>query len=182
MAVSYTATVALTDYGFDWVDKEIEVEAAIAAVSAADLKTAIREAEASEAGIVFEQIGTTFNPVVLTLTTSTFLSLVLTDPWKLLSLSVSGVLVVGDGNVVSNSDGIDIFAANVNVTYVNNTSAAGVLVTLAEILEVYKDLGLDAANVKTITENVADSDYTETVGAITKNIVKSGATTTVTRT
>jgi hypothetical protein len=129
MATSYLATVGTTDYGFDWVSENIEIENLTTAVSANDLKLACREAEASVVGIVFPQIATTYNPVQLTPTTSTFLSLVLADAWKVLSLSGSGVLVVGDGNVVGDVDGIDIFAPNGNVTYVNNTSASGVLVT-----------------------------------------------------
>lgn len=51
-----------------------------------------------------------------------------------------------------------------------------------QLSEVWKDMGLDAANVKTITENTVGTDYTEAVGAgIVKDVVKSGAVTTVTR-
>jgi len=52
--------------------------------------------------------------------------------------------------------------------------------------ELWRDRGLDPANPKTVTENVAASDYTESVPAggapITKDDVKVGAVTTQTRT
>lgn len=48
--------------------------------------------------------------------------------------------------------------------------------------EIWKDMGLDPAVPKTITENAPGTDYTESVGAITKEVTKSGATTTIDRT
>ena len=42
-------------------------------------------------------------------------------------------------------------------------------------------MGLDASNTKTITENTAGEDYTEVAGSITKDVVKVGAITTITR-
>lgn len=131
MAVSFITTIGTTDYGFDWVNKIIEIEAAVTDVSAADLKLAIHDAQDGTEGISFDQIANFGNPVVLTGASSTFLNVILLSTWKILSLSVSGTFTVGEGNVVHITDGIDIFAANVNVTYVNNTSSAGVLVSSA---------------------------------------------------
>lgn len=128
MAVSFITTIGTTDYGFDWVNKVIEIEAAVLDISAADLKEAIHDAQDGTEGISFDQIANFGNPVVLTASSSTFLNVILLSTWKILSLSVSGTFTVGDGNAVSLADGIDIFSANVLVTYVNNTSAAGVLV------------------------------------------------------
>jgi hypothetical protein len=49
--------------------------------------------------------------------------------------------------------------------------------------EIWKDLGLDPASPKTITENTVGTDYTEAVGAgIVKNVTKSGSLTTIDRT
>lgn len=45
-----------------------------------------------------------------------------------------------------------------------------------------QDMGLVSGTPKVITENVVDSDYTETHGTVTKTVVKSGSTTTITRT
>ena len=128
MAVEYVSTVGLTDYSFDWVAEEITIEAGITEVSAADLKQAIHDAQDGTQGMYRAQIAVNGNPVVLTGTTSTFLNVILQGGWKINSFSVSGTLTVGEGNVVHITDGIDIFAANALVNFVNNTSAAGVLV------------------------------------------------------
>jgi len=50
-----------------------------------------------------------------------------------------------------------------------------------QLLEMYQDLGLDVTNAKSITENVAGASYDEVVSNITKEVRKSGVTTTVTR-
>jgi hypothetical protein len=47
---------------------------------------------------------------------------------------------------------------------------------------VVQDLGLDASNPKTITENTEGSSYDETFSTVTKEVRKSGSTTTITRT
>jgi hypothetical protein len=129
MAVIHTETIGTTDYGFDFADQEIEVEAGVVSTVAADLKLAIRQAEASQDGIVFDNIAETGNPVILTAASSTFQVIILLENWKLLTLSTSGTFTVEDGNTVHKTDGIDIFAANVLVSTINNISAAGVLVT-----------------------------------------------------
>lgn len=156
MADMLTVTVGTTDYTFDWIDQHIHVEAGVADVSAADLKQAIHDAQDDVVGMPFPPIATFFNPVVLTPTASTFLNVVLNDQWRIESLSGSGTLTVGDGNVVNINNGIDIFAPNVLVNMVNNTSSAGVLVQgtgsglnasqATQLLELYKRLGLDVAD------------------------------------
>lgn len=175
MAVSFITTIGTTDYGFDWVNKVIEIEAAVLSISAADLKDAIHDAQDGTEGISFDKIAISGNPVVLTATTSTFLNVILLSTWKILSLSVSGTFTVGEGNVVSLADGIDIFAANVLVTLVNNTSAAGVLVTTggssltaaqdakltsveAKTEELWKTRGLEIGNPVTVTPTGVDTD------------------------
>ena len=57
------------------------------------------------------------------------MNVILNDGWKINSFAVVGTLTVGDGNVVSLADGIDIFGPNVLVNFVNNTSSAGVYVS-----------------------------------------------------
>ncbi len=175
MAVSFITTIGTTDYGFDWVNKVIEIEAAVLEISAADLKDAIHDAQDGTEGMSFDQIAISGNPVVLTATTSTFLNVILLSTWKILSLSVSGTFTVGEGNVVSLADGIDIFAPNVLVTLVNNTSAAGVLVTTggssmtaeqdakltsveAKTAELWKTRGLEIGNPVTVTPTGVDTD------------------------
>ena len=190
MAVEFVTTVGLTDYSFDWVTEEITIEAGVTEITAADLKTAIHDAQDGTEGMYRNQIAANGNPVVLTGTTSTFLNVILQDGWKINSFSGSGTLTVGAGNVVSLADGIDIFAANPLINFVNNTSAAGVLVQsgvsgltaeeAAMLLRIFRDLGLDSANAKTITENTEDVSYDEVVAGVTKQIRKSGSITTVT--
>lgn len=128
MADMLTVTVGTTDYTFDWIAQEIKIETGVTDVTAADLKQAIKDAEDDVVGVPFPPIATFFNPVTLTATTSTFLNVVLNDQWRIDSLSASGTLTVGGGNVVNENNGIDIFVTNVLVNVINNTSAAGVLV------------------------------------------------------
>jgi len=129
MADMLTVTVGTTDYTFDWIDQHIHIESGVTDVTAADLKTAIHDAQDDAVGMPYPKIATFFNPVTLTGTTSTFLNVVLEDQWRIESFSPSGTLTVGAGNVVNVNNGIDIFVQNVLVNMVNNTSAAGVLVT-----------------------------------------------------
>jgi len=130
MSVLYTTVVGTTTYGFDWVNQQITVDSATTSISAADLKTAIHDAQDDGAtGIAFPIIATFGNPLVLTPTSSTFLNVVLLDQWRILSLATSGTFTVGEGNVVNTNNGIDIFANNPLVTTNNSTSAAGVLVS-----------------------------------------------------
>lgn len=101
----------------------------------------------------FDQIANFGNPVTLTASTSTFLNVILLSTWKVLTLSTSGTFTVGSGNTVHITDGVDIFAPNSLVTLVNNTSAAGVLVTTGgsallpaestQLDEIHKRLDLD---------------------------------------
>lgn len=128
MAVSFTTTIGTTDYGFDWVNKIIEIESGVLEITAGDLRLAIHDAQDGTEGITFDQIANFGNPVVLTASTSTFLNVILLSTWKILSLSTTATFTVGSGNVVHITDGIAIFDSNVLVTLVNNTSAAGVLV------------------------------------------------------
>lgn len=129
MADMLTVTVGTTDYTFDWVAQHIHIESGVTEITADDLKTAIHDAQDDEVAMPFPQIAEFFNPVTLTTTSATFLNVVLQDQWRIESLSSSGTLTVGDGNVVNVNNGIDIFVPNALVSMVNNTSAAGVLVS-----------------------------------------------------
>lgn len=145
MADMLTVTVGTTDYTFDWIAQHIRIEAGVTEVTAADLKTAIGDAQDDVVAIPFPPISTNFNPVTLTGTSSTFLNVVLNDQWRIDSLSGSGTLTVGGGNVVNENNGIDIFVPNVLVSMVNNTSAAGVLVG-GSAADVWAHVGLSAVD------------------------------------
>lgn len=167
MADMLTVTVGTTDYTFDWIAQHIHIEAGVTEVTATDLKTAIHDAQDAEVALPFPPIADFFNPVTLTGTTKTFLNIVLRDQWRIESSSLSGTLVVGAGNVVNVNNGIDIFVPNVLVNMVNNTSAAGVLVTgggsglstaeALQLADIYKRLGLDVTDAITDTTAGIDS-------------------------
>lgn len=182
MADMLTVTVGTTDYTFDWIAQEIKVENLVDEVAAADLKLAIHDAQDDVVAMPFDPIADFFNPVTLTTSSSTFLNVILRDQWRIDSLSSSGTLTVGDGNVVNANNGIDIFVANVLVNMVNNTSSAGVLVQSAVIDEIHQDMGLSDTAPVTVTENTADTSYDQTSTGITKEIRTSGSTKTITRT
>lgn len=128
MAIALTVTVGLTDYSFDWIAQEISIESGVTNITAADLKQAIGDAQDSTQGMSYNPICSNANPVTLTATSKTFLNVLLNDQWRIDSLSPSGPLTVGEGNVVNVNNGIDIFVNNPLVNFTNNTSAAGVLV------------------------------------------------------
>lgn len=133
MAVNQTITVNSIDYGFDYTDSEIEVEATADDVSADDLKQAIRESEWSATGIVFADVIDTGNPIVLDPVggVSTALNIILQGAWRLLTLKTSGTFTTTGGNVVRHDTGVDIFATNNLVTAVNNVSQAGTRINSA---------------------------------------------------
>lgn len=170
MADMLTVTVGTTDYIFDWITQHIHVEAGVTEVTAADLKTAIHDAQDDPVAMPFPPIADFFNPVTLQPGISaTFLNVVLRDQWRIESLSSSGTLVVGAGNTVNVNNGIDIFVPNPLVSMVNNVSAAGVLVSgggsglsaqeATQLAEIYKYMGLNIADPiqHTPTQSVTDS-------------------------
>lgn len=129
MGIALTVTVGTTDYSFDWIAQTIWIESGVQGVTAADFKQAIGDAQDDTQGMAFPPICVNFNPVVLTATSSTFLNVVLEDQWRVNSFSPNGFLVMGTGNIVNVNNGIDIFEINALVSFINNTSAAGVLVS-----------------------------------------------------
>ena len=185
MADMLTVTVGTTDYTFDWIIQEVHIQSGTTEVTAADLKQAIHDAQDDPVAMPFDPIADFFNPVVLTDTASTFLNVVLRDQWRIDSLAASGTLTVGDGNVVNVNNGIDIFAPNALVNMVNNTSQAGVLVQgtgsgldaaqTAQLIEIWRILGLEAGNAITVTPTGVD-DANATIDI---NFTGDGVTSTV---
>jgi hypothetical protein len=126
-------TVGTTDYEFDFTNQEIGVEDGVLTSSADDIKEAIRKAESSQNGIVFPSFLNTANPVTLDVAqgSSTFLTCTLLFLWRIVSLSTSGTFTLGGGNIVQVATGVDVLGVNVLVNQINNTSQAGVLITVA---------------------------------------------------
>ena len=133
-------------------------------VTAADLKQAIGDAQDDTQGISFDPIASNANPVTLTSTSSTFLNVLLNDQWRIDSLSTSGTLTVGEGNVVNVNNGIDIFVPNALVSFVNNTSSAGVLVQgTGSGLDAGQDAKLTAIDTKTTYHDQIINNFKELI-------------------
>jgi len=87
-----------------------------------------------------------------------------------------------ENSILNPSGNVTVIAQN-SAGLISVSSGSGLSAAQdTKLTEVHRDAGLDSASAKTITENTVDEDYTETSSGITKTIVKSGATTVITRT
>lgn len=82
-----------------------------------------------------------------------------------------------NNDLFDSENGILINQPLVNVI---GTNSAG-LINAPKLDDIYEDRGLDSANPKTITENTADTSYDEDTTNISKEVRKTGSTTTITR-
>lgn len=184
MAVDYTATVSGKDYGFDFEDTRIDVDATVDALDVEDLYTAIKDAQGSEAGIAYGTIANGEGLATLSAGIQTFLTVTLLSTWEVNTLKTSGKFEVRGGNLIR-QDGADPFRDNPLITYVAFLSQAGVLATgngglteaqAAMLDELHKLQGLDASNPMTVTPT------SRVAGTISQTISGDGETTsTVTR-
>jgi hypothetical protein len=115
------------------------------------------------------------------------------DGWRMQPKNSPHVLIL-TGNMYAEDSNLAFFlntpgAHNVRIemrtSSLTQTVSSGSGLSPAEqtkLDEVWRDMGLDAATPKTITENTAGTDYTEAAGAgIVKDVTKTGAVTTVAR-
>jgi len=128
MAVDYTATVGGFDFGFNFSGQKIEVDSGLTSLSVGTLYSAIKEAQASEPGIVWPTIANGEGLANLASGVQTFLTVTLFDNWEVSSLKSSGRFEVSSGNLIRD-DGNDPFLDNPSITYFNFLSQAGVLVS-----------------------------------------------------
>jgi len=126
--MSHTITVNGIGFTYDFEGEVISIDALTEKLDADSLQEASREVEASEEGIAFPQIINTSGKVTLDAESETGLNVILKNNWKILTLKTSGLFTVSGGNVVSDINGVAIFAANPVVDAQNNTSQAGVRV------------------------------------------------------
>lgn len=126
MAIIYTVTLGGKEYGFDFEDQRIDIDATIATLDLGDLYTAIKEAQASEVGIAFNVIARGEGLSPLSASIKTFLTISLQDSWELNSLKTSGKFEVSGGNLIR-ADGADPFRDNSLITYIAYLSQAGVV-------------------------------------------------------
>ena len=126
--MAYNTTVNGIGFSFNFDNEVLSIDALTERLDADSLQIAAREAETSEMGIVFPQIINTSGKVTLDSESETGLNVVLQNTWLILSLKTSGLFTVSGGNVVSDINGVEIFAPNPTVDTQNNTSQAGVRV------------------------------------------------------
>ena len=127
--MAYNTTVDGINFSFDFNSEIISIGATTSRLEADSLQEASRQAESSEMGIVFPQVITASGKITLDTQSQTGLNVVLQDNWKILSLKSTGLFTASGGNVVSDVNGIAIFATNPTVDTQNNTSQAGVRVS-----------------------------------------------------
>ena len=126
MTVIYTATIGGYDYGFDFADQRIDIDAALSSVVVGDLWDAIQEAQADVVGMPYSQIATAEGLTTISTGITTYLTVTLLDSWELNTLLSSGKFQVAGGNLVRD-DEADPFRDNPLITYINNLSQAGVV-------------------------------------------------------
>lgn len=127
MAVSLTVTVGGYDYGFDFEDQRIDIDATLSTISVEDLYDAIKSAQEDVVGVVYPTIALAEGKTSLGSGSYTYLTVILQGDWKFNSLKTSGFVIITGGNCVR-SDGGMIVKENPLITYFNQTSQAGVLV------------------------------------------------------
>ena len=192
MAVDYTATIDGKDYGFDFEDTRIDVDATIDSLDVGNLYDAIQDAQYSEAGMAYGTIANGEGLATLSTGIKTFLTVTLLGTWEVSSLKTSGKFEVSGGNLIR-ADGADPFRDNPLITYIAFLSQAGILAeggssgltpeesailsTLDTLVdELHKLQGLDASNPMTVTPT------SRVAGTISQAITGDGSTvSTVTR-
>lgn len=128
MAVDYTATVDGKDYGFDFEDTRIDIDATVDSLDVKNLYTAIKDAQASNVGIAYSTIANGEGLATLSTGIQTFLTVTLLTTWEVNTLKTSGKFEVRGGNLIR-QDGADPFRDNPLITYIAFLSQAGVLAT-----------------------------------------------------
>lgn len=150
MAVVLTVTVDSYDYGFDFVDSRIDIDASLDSVNVNKLWDAIQEAMAHEQGVIYDVIATAEGTTTLSAGIATFLTVSLQDQWEINTLKSSGKFQVEGGNLVR-ADEEDPFRDNPLITYINNLSQAGIIATVAtgSGLSSEQDAAISAIKAKT---------------------------------
>lgn len=170
MAVTVTITVDGNDYGFDFSDSRIDIDAAVQNLDVSDLWTAIKQAQADQDGIIYDQVAVAEGLTELSTGISTFITVNLLDVWEINTLRSSGKFQVQGGNLVRN-DGEDPFRDNPLITYINNLSQAGVVTTVStgSGLSSEQDATLTSINSKLGTPSATVSDDIAALPTATEN-------------
>lgn len=126
MAVIFTTSISGFSYGFDFTDQRIDVDATLTRMPVSDYWIAIKQAQASVAGMSYDTIATAEGLTDLSPGISTYLTVALLDNWETNTLQSTGKFEIIGGNLVR-KDGADPFRDNPLITYINNLSQAGVV-------------------------------------------------------
>ena len=121
----YTAIVSGKNYGFDFANQIINIDATIDNMLVTDLWTAIKEAQASSEGISYERVATGGGTDTLGVGVQTFLTVTLLHNWEVNTLKSSGKFEVSGGNLIR-ADQADPFLDNPAITYIAFLSQAGI--------------------------------------------------------
>lgn len=128
MAVALTITKNGNDYGFDFEDSRIDVDANVENLNVGELYTAIQDAQDDVVAMPYAKIANASGRDTLVTGVRTFLTVSLLGVWEVNTLRTSGKFTVSGGNLIR-LDGEDPFRDNPLITYINLLSQAGVLVT-----------------------------------------------------
>lgn len=163
MPIQQTIIVNSTEYGFDHINELVEIDQNTDRVSALDLKAAIKEAEASETGIVFEKIAEMSNPVTLDAANAvaTAQNVVMLRAYCIKPLKSGGSFTLTGGNVVGITRAADIYDINVNTVGISLLSA------FATVVEVPKIGDVTLANIRSEIDEALE-DVTSSVELIKK--------------
>ena len=126
MPVNYTATIDGKTYGFDFEDQRIDIDATIDVLDVINLYESIKDAQSSDAGIVYGTIANAEGLASLSTGIKTFLTVSLLGFWEINTLKTSGKFEVIGGNLIR-ADGADPFRDNSLITYIAFLSQAGIL-------------------------------------------------------
>lgn len=178
MSVALTITIDGYDYGFDFEDKRIDIDATITDLDVSDLWTAIKKAQEHELGIIYPLIADAEGLTTLENSIKTYLTVSLRSTWEINTLKTSGKFTVKGGNLVR-ADEEDPFRDNPLITYINNLSQAGVVAEtgvsgltpeestlLSEMATKVAQLTFSVANV--LDANIKRVNDTEVIGSGTE--------------
>ena len=125
MAVIYTVTVSGKEYGFDFADQRIDIDATIDSMLVGDLWLAVKFVQSTIQGMAYDRIATGSGSDTLGTGVETFLTVTMLDNWEISSLKPSGKFEVTGGNLIR-EDQEDPFRDNPLITYIAYLSQAGI--------------------------------------------------------
>ena len=125
MAVIYTVSVNGKDYGFDFADQRIDIDATVDSMLVGDLWAAVKFVQSTVQGVAYNRIAIGSGSDTLGTGVATFLTVTMLDNWEINTLKSSGKFEVTGGNLIR-ADQADPFRDNALITYIAYLSQAGI--------------------------------------------------------